>query len=117
MQFSKDCGLDKIYDVFYKIREELKVETFAKFGDGFFPLHKLDMVHVAFRNIDNFCAVFKILRRGSTMPASITMSRHSGLSPAMLPKAQIACSFTSSYGDSNSLIKIGTAPQSMTVLV
>ena len=26
------------------------------------PLHKLDMVHVAFRSIDNFWAVFKMLK-------------------------------------------------------
>ena len=95
----------------------IKNKTLAKFGDGFFPRHRLDMVHVAFLNMDNFCAVFKMLRSGSTIPASITMSLHSGLSPAIFPNAQIACSLTSSYGDSNNRMKMGTAPQSITVLV
>lgn len=84
--------------------------TFAKSGGGLFPLHRLDSAQTAFLNIDSFEDVVRSLRqnkleisgnpqkrssethsnKGTKIPQLSTKSRHSGLSPAMLPNAQTA---------------------------
>merc|ERR1719277_2394208 len=51
---------------------------------------------------------------GLRPPLCNTKSRKFGQSPAMLPKAQTACSRTSSSGDLSSSTKIGKAPFSTT---
>ena len=55
--------------------------------------------------------------RSQTRTWSMTKSLQSGESPAMLPMAQMACSWTSSDDDPRSWTKMGTAPASMTILV
>mmetsp|Transcript_11584 Transcript_11584/g.34119 ORF Transcript_11584/g.34119 Transcript_11584/m.34119 type:complete len:219 (+) Transcript_11584:1047-1703(+) len=55
--------------------------------------------------------------RGCIAPSRNTKSRHVGESPAIFPKAQTACSRTSSFGDKSNLQKMGTAPSSITTRV
>lgn len=55
--------------------------------------------------------------RGTRIPLVKTWSLQSGLSPAMLPSAQTACSWTSMNSELSSLMNMGTAPASMTIRV
>jgi hypothetical protein len=50
-------------------------------------------------------------------PADKTMSRYMIESPAMFPRAQAACSTTSTFGDESNLTKRGTAPLPTTASV
>mmetsp|Transcript_98287 Transcript_98287/g.256776 ORF Transcript_98287/g.256776 Transcript_98287/m.256776 type:complete len:249 (-) Transcript_98287:591-1337(-) len=68
-------------------------------GGGGLPLHKLLNVHVAFRINETLEVSLMILMIGFKPPLCSTRSRKLGQSPAMLPKAQVACSRTSSFGD------------------
>lgn len=86
-------------------------------GWGFLPLQKLDKVQVAFLMTGNLPVSFKMARRGGRAPALRTKSLKAGESPAILPKAQTACSLTSSASDSRSLTNFGMAPLSTTTLV
>mmetsp|Transcript_27166 Transcript_27166/g.61396 ORF Transcript_27166/g.61396 Transcript_27166/m.61396 type:complete len:234 (-) Transcript_27166:271-972(-) len=81
------------------------------------PRHKLDKVHVAFRNIDILEFGFSCSSSGLNTPWVSTISRHSGESPAILPRAQTACSLTSSFGLISSCTKMGTAPFAITTRV
>mmetsp|Transcript_5934 Transcript_5934/g.17654 ORF Transcript_5934/g.17654 Transcript_5934/m.17654 type:complete len:204 (-) Transcript_5934:193-804(-) len=56
-------------------------------------------------------------RSGRSAAWFSTRSRHSGESPAMLPRAHTACSRTSSLAESSSCTKMGTAPLEITSLV
>jgi hypothetical protein len=58
-----------------------------------------------------------MFRSGRSAPCWSTKSRHCGLSPAMLPSAQTACSRTSNVGDASSLMNSGTAPEWITTCV
>ena len=55
--------------------------------------------------------------RGLMMPCSITWSRSSGPSPAMLPRAQTACSATTGWGEPSRAMNPATAPALTTALV
>mmetsp|Transcript_43523 Transcript_43523/g.120355 ORF Transcript_43523/g.120355 Transcript_43523/m.120355 type:complete len:209 (-) Transcript_43523:205-831(-) len=90
--------------------------TMLHAGCGF-PRHRLDSVHVAFRNIDIFEFGLSCSTSGWRTPCVRTKSRHSGESPAMLPSAHTACSRTSSFGLMRSCTKMGTAPLAITTRV
>mmetsp|Transcript_5148 Transcript_5148/g.14164 ORF Transcript_5148/g.14164 Transcript_5148/m.14164 type:complete len:238 (-) Transcript_5148:218-931(-) len=84
-------------------------ETNSHRGWGL-PRQRLLSVHVAFLSMDILEFGLSCSRRGSSAPWLSTRSRHSGESPAMLPRAHTACSRTSSLGESRSCTKIGTEP-------
>ena len=66
-------------------------QTSSVSGGGFFPRQRLDSVHEAFLFVlRSSCGIASSRDRGSRMPKPSTMSRHSGLSPAMFPRAQTA---------------------------
>mmetsp|Transcript_11649 Transcript_11649/g.26397 ORF Transcript_11649/g.26397 Transcript_11649/m.26397 type:complete len:397 (+) Transcript_11649:621-1811(+) len=88
----------------------------SKLGCGL-PRQKLLSVHVAFRSMLIFACSLSWLSSGKSAPWPRTRSRHLGLSPAMLPRAQTACSRTSSLGLCRSCTKMGTALYSMTTRV
>lgn len=56
-------------------------------------------------------------KSGFMTPELSTKSRHSDESPAIFPKAQTACSCTSSIGLDNNSMNTGTEPHSMTIRV
>ena len=81
-------------------------------GDGFLLRHKFDKVQVKFRkNVLLLAWGWINPNRGCRMPAVITLSLNFGPSPAMLPRAQTACSHTLVSGDSNSFMKISIPPE------
>lgn len=64
------------------------VLTISILGSGFFPRHRLCKVQVAFFSTQSFkSGCRRRAKRGGIMPAPRTTSRHSGLSPAILPSA------------------------------
>ena len=81
--------------------------------------HKFDMVHEIFCK-KGMLGLFRGSVRafiGAIIPASRTISRRSGPSPAMLPSAQTACSTTSGTPQLRSRTNEGTAPCSTTARV
>ena len=65
--------------------------TSSVFGGGFFPRQRLDSVQEAFLLVlRSSCGLASSSERGSRMLKLSTMSRHSGLSPAMFPSAHTA---------------------------
>mmetsp|Transcript_57276 Transcript_57276/g.161773 ORF Transcript_57276/g.161773 Transcript_57276/m.161773 type:complete len:275 (+) Transcript_57276:978-1802(+) len=91
-------------------------DTHSKGGGGF-PRQRFERVHVAFRSIDVFSDSRNTAMIGYSPPLCSTRSRKFGESPAMFPRAQTACSRTSSLGDPRSITKIGRAPCSTTTRV
>mmetsp|Transcript_5160 Transcript_5160/g.11211 ORF Transcript_5160/g.11211 Transcript_5160/m.11211 type:complete len:420 (-) Transcript_5160:345-1604(-) len=90
--------------------------TSCQMGCGL-PRHKLESVQVALRSIDILEVGCSCSSSGLSAPWQRTRSRHSGESPAMLPRAHTACSRTSSLGLMSSCTKMGTAPLAMTTRV
>lgn len=115
-------------------RNGLKLTVFQS-GCGVLPRQKLLRVQVALRSMLSLrllpaASLFpeeafsmsvmvlpRRLTRGCRAPHWRTKSLHCGLSPAMFPRAQTACSLTSGSGLSRSSTKIGTAPALMTTWV
>lgn len=91
--------------------------TVCQSGWGVFPRQKLLSVHVAFLSMLSLRLSPRRLMSGRRAPAWRTKSRQGGLSPAMFPSAQTACSRTSGSWLLRSSTKIGTAPASMTTCV
>ena len=63
-------------------------------GAGFLLRHRLEMVQVTLRTNPSDRSGFNRLSSGSNTPPLITASRNWAPSPAMLPRAQTACSHT-----------------------
>ena len=81
--------------------------------------HKFDIVHEMFckKGMLGLCLGRVSSFIGAMIPASKTISRRSGPSPAILPKAQTACSTTSGTPQLRRRTKDGTAPCSTTARV
>ena len=89
----------------------------ANCGRGF-ARHKFESAHVALRFIESGHTLSSsMVSSGASAPAASTLSRVAVVSPAMLPSAHTACSRTSSFGESKSCTKMGTAPLAMTTRV
>ena len=109
----------KLIDVLGFRRWILKITIVVKIQQVTLFRHKFDMVH------EIFCknGILGLLRGsvrafiGAIIPASRTISRRSGPSPAMLPSAQTACSTTSGTPQLRSRTNEGTAPCSTTARV
>ena len=81
--------------------------------------HKFDIVHEMFckKGMLGLCLGRVSSFIGAMIPASKTISRRSGPSPAILPKAQTACSTTSGTPQLRRRTNDGTAPCSTTARV
>mmetsp|Transcript_113053 Transcript_113053/g.205978 ORF Transcript_113053/g.205978 Transcript_113053/m.205978 type:complete len:205 (-) Transcript_113053:243-857(-) len=86
-------------------------------GGGGLPLQRLESTQVALRVREVLLASWRTLMIKFKPPLWSTRSLRFAESPAMLPKAQTACSRTSSSGDSKSCTKMGKAPASTTARV
>mmetsp|Transcript_10454 Transcript_10454/g.21608 ORF Transcript_10454/g.21608 Transcript_10454/m.21608 type:complete len:252 (-) Transcript_10454:442-1197(-) len=91
-------------------------ETHSKGGGGL-PRQKLERVQHALRIMETFSEVLSTFMTGCRPPLCSTRSRKFGESPAILPRAQTACSRTSSFGELRSSTKMGRAPISTTTRV
>mmetsp|Transcript_97724 Transcript_97724/g.304747 ORF Transcript_97724/g.304747 Transcript_97724/m.304747 type:complete len:285 (-) Transcript_97724:2-856(-) len=91
-------------------------DTHSKGGGGL-PRQKLESVQQALRIMETFSEVLSTVMTGCRPPLWSTRSRKLGESPAMLPRAQTACSRTSSFGEPRSSTKMGRAPCSTTTRV
>ena len=78
-------------------------------------LHKLEMVQVTLRRNPTVCEGVTSCSRGLIIPLEMTKSRRSLPSPAMLPKAQTACSHTFWSLEESRDTKWGTAPADTTI--